>query len=324
MPNFLRSILRAPAGDGVESGGDAGADTSVDIYGADVDDAEDAPEQDAPEKPDKQDEPPVPAGANPAAPAATPAVASPAAPAAQPAASAAPSIDPKVIEDAIRKFVPQPATPAAPAVQKSINEKDWEELTDDEFNLRSKRVLVNPQMLYDIGIPDATPEQVDKFQGLIDGIASHAIELSVAEFQRAFKHAESRYEPMFSEYKKYQAVEAETKFYSEHKDLAELRKAIPKFDELVMVTAKSIQPKHPNGANKTYEDISAELAGSLRSIFKSIAPNGIQSSPATTPAPTAVTPVPVPASMPQPGRSSRAAQGNPAVAPGTDNGASIY
>lgn len=323
MPNFLRSILRAPAGDGVESGGDAGADTSVDIYGADVDDADDAPETVAVDKPETPEEPPVPAKA--AAPAAAPIANAPAAtaPAAQPPATPQPTIDPKVIEDAIRKYVPQPAN-AAPAVQKSLNEKDWEELTDDEFNLRSKRVLVNPQMLHDIGIPDATPEQVGKFQGLIDGIASHAIELSVAEFQRAFKHAESRYEPMFSEYKKYQALEAETKFYGENKDLAELRKVVPKFDELVMVTAKSIQPKHPNGANKTYEDISAELAGSLRNIFKSIAPNGVQSSPATTPAPTAVTPVPVPASMPQPGRSSRAAQGNPAVAPGTDNGASIY
>lgn len=320
MPNYLKAILRAPAGEAPEGGGDGGNSTDTDIYGADLDDAGDDTETTENNEPEAN-EPPVPQ--NPAAtatPAATPAASTtPAAPA--PAATPANTIDPKVIEDAIRKFVPQPA--AAPAQQKSLAEKDWEELTDDEFNLRSKRVLVNPQLLHDIGIPDATPEQVGKFQALVDGIASHAIELSVAEYQRALKHAEARYEPMFTEYKKYQALETENKFYGEHKDLAELRKTIPKFDDLVAVTAKSINPKHPNGAQKTYEDVSAELAGNLRTIFKSIAPNGLPS-PSATPAPAApVVAVPTPAPLHQPGRSSRVTQGTPANA-AADNGASIY
>lgn len=324
MPNFLKSILRAPAGDAPESGGGVFTpDSEPDIYGADVDDAGDETETQETNTPEGN-EPPVPAAAAPTAtPAATPATPStPAAPTA--AATPSPTIDPKVIEDAIRKFVPQPAAPAAPAVQKSLAEKDWEELTDDEFNLRSKRVLVNPQMLHDIGIPDATPEQVGKFQALVDGIASHAIELSVAEYQRAFKAAEARYEPMFAEYKKYQAQETENKFYGEHKDLAELRKSIPKFDDLVAVTAKSINPKHPNGAQKTYEDVSTELANNLRTIFRSIAPNGLPNpSPSATPAPAPVAAVPTPAPLHQPGRSSRVTQGNPANT-AADNGASIY
>lgn len=323
MPNFLKSILRAPAGDGSEGGG---AGTDNDIYGAGVDDESD--ESETPETPEGN-EPPVPEKKAPEPALAAPATGAPPAPApAVPAPAGAPAapatIDPKAIEDAIRKFVPQPA-PAAPAAQKALKDKEWEELTDEEFNIRSQRVLVNPQMLHDIGIPDATPEQVGKFQSLVDGIATHAIELSTAEFQRALKAAESRFAPMLSDYQKYQAQETENKFYSEHKDLAEMRKSIPKFDDLVVITAKSINPKHPNGANKTYEDVSTELAGNLRSIFKSIAPNGFTPSPATQPAPaTPVVPVPTPATMGTPGRSSRATQGNPTVTAGQDNGASIY
>jgi hypothetical protein len=323
MPNFLKSILRAPAGDGSEGGG---AGTDNDIYGAGVDDETD---DETPETPEGN-EPPVPSEKPKAAETATPPVT--AAPAAAPTATApttppvAPAaIDPKAIEDAIRKFVPQPSAPAAPAAQKALKDKEWEELTDEEFNIRSHRVLVNPQMLHDIGITDATPEQVGKFQTLVDGIATHAIELSTAEFQRALKAAESRFAPMLGDYQKYQAQETENKFYGEHKDLAEMRKSIPKFDDLVVITAKSINPKHPNGANKTYEDVSTELATNLRSIFKSIAPNGFTPSPATQPAPAApVVPVPTPATMGTPGRSSRATQGNPTVTAGQDNGASIY
>ena len=323
MPNFLKSILRAPAGDGSEGGG---AGTDNDIYGAGVDDETD---DETPETPEGN-EPPVPKAVTPTEPAPTaPAATAPnAAPAAVPPVAApapATTIDPKAIEDAIRKFVPAPAAPAAPAEQKALKDKEWEELTDEEFNIRSHRVLATPQMLHDIGIPDATPEQVGKFQSLVDGIATHAIELSTAEFQRALKAAESRFAPMLDDYQKYQAQEIENKFYGEHKDLAEMRKSIPKFDDLVVITAKSINPKHPNGANKTYEDVSTELAGNLRSIFKSIMPNGFTPSPATQPAPaTPVVPVPTPATMGTPGRSSRATQGNPTVTAGQDNGASIY
>jgi hypothetical protein len=301
MNRFLFSATRlfAPSVDGDGGSGEAG------VYDLDPEDesidtpTEQDESEDTTEGKDDAAEPPVPAKA-PAAAVPSPAGTPPATPETAPAPKGLSAEEIKAIADAVRG--PQVATPAQ-AAPKTAKEKSWDELTPEEYNERSARVVITPEFMNSLGFTDATPEQIAGFQSFSDNTARHALTIAEAYLNQRLGELESKFAPMASAYNKYEQEATKESFYSQYP-------ANKGQDALIQALALKVSPSHPDGRSKNQQEIFAELdrlAGAVRSSMGVTAGN-----PTTTPTPVpAVRTVPKPANLSQPGRSAGASQGNP-------------
>lgn len=219
----------------------------------------------------------------------TPAVAEPPVPAKAP-------VNPAVaLDDAtIKKFAEalKPKQDPAP-VAKKLEEKSWDELTPQEYNQRTNRVVVTPDTLANFGILDASPEQVTAFQGFADGVARNALTMANEVIKQHLGSFDQKYSKIHEAYTSHETSQAYEQFYSEYPHLKGK-------DELLKVVTKNISPTKPDGSTKSMKELFTEINSVATQVLKSAGVNTSQ-----VPVTPGKSSVPKPNQMITPGRSSQ-------------------
>lgn len=197
---------------------------------------------------------------------------------------------------------------------KSLEEKGWHELTPDEFNKKTNRIVVDATMLEAIGILDASPDQIQGFQTILDGVAKHALSMASQVFDAKLKTYDGQFSGMRNAYQSYERDTAQKQFYDAHPYLKGQ-------DNLLKLVSQNISPNRQDGSPKSLKEVSDEIATNAKAILANAGVN-LDNPQQAQPAPQQrQNSVPRSNTLAAPGRSSQGSQAQQKSGPSE---ASIY
>lgn len=170
----------------------------------------------------------------------------------------------KLIELQQQQYVPKSEEAAAPQV------------TPEQLEEILKPVRVNAQMLEAMGFEDPSEEQIKAMQSLVNGITEHSTRLNNYIVQRRLQEINQQIQPIQSHMQMQAAQQAETRFYTEYKDLSE-------YKDIVQQVATNLSQTRPDLAQKDEKTVFNEVAKVTRDLLKRFNVQPPQSS-ATSPA----------------------------------------
>lgn len=188
----------------------------------------------------------------------------------------------------------QPAAPSAPQKPK---ERGWGEMTPEELDKVTNRLIVTPELMESMGYIDATPQQVQTMQTFADKIAAHAVTIAAKIVDTKLGKTLESVNPIVQQYNQYQTEQVKNQFY-------EANPVLKGQEELVAVVAKSVNPRNADGSERSGYEVLQEVAQRATALLQK---SGIQSR-ATQPAAAPKSSVPKPNTLSGTGRSSQTTQ----------------
>lgn len=141
------------------------------------------------------------------------------------------------------------------------------DLTEDEIKSILNPVVVDQNMLSEIGFEGATPQQVQGFQKFANSIVRNATSVAALITEQKIRSVLEANQGLFQHYEKAQQKEYQDTFYGKYPQLGNYKK-------FVSLAANQISPNKPDGSHKTVDEVGEEISGLVNSMLSEIGVNG--------------------------------------------------